>query len=1036
MVNDYTYPQDGDDNNAEAFAQMLGHEILVDYVRRGLDFTPDYATPELSVSDGLAVVSKSQGTLATTGETVYDVGYDVQLSAQTVSLATDAVNYIYVDPQLNTDDSGQIVAETDTAQAPANGLRIGTVDTANDTSNETNRLISARSLELVSGIQFDDSTSSITYDDASDSVRVDAGSELDVTSGTVSLDDDLVATDGETLWDESAGYIPQSQLQHASVTVAGNSVALGGATAIDHADLTSIGASDHHVRPTAGSGIADNADTFDVTTGAGVRIDGNGNVAVDESTVDHDGLANISASDHHVRPTAREGLADNANNFDVTTGSGVRIDANGNVATDHNNPLTVNAGSLDLALGNALTVNAGDLAVNEGAISHDNIGGVSASDHHVRPSAGTALADNSNAFDVQYANGLGMDGNDNLAVTTGAGVRIDGGADVAVDHNAPLTINTGSLDLALGNALTVNSGTLAVNEGAISHDNIVGVSASDHHVRPTAREGLADSSNNFDVTTGVGVRIDGNNDVAVDYNNPLASNSGSLDLALGNALTVNAGDLAVAEGQVSHDNISGVSASDHHVRPSAGSGLTDSSNTFVVDHVTPFTFTNGSLDLSIANALTIDGNGNLAVVEGGINHDNLGGIGANDHHVRPSAGSGLADNSNTFAVTTGVGVRIDGSNDVAVDYNAPLTINTGSLDLSIGNALTVNSGTLVVSEGDISHDNIAGVTASDHHVRPSAGSGLADSSNTFSVTTGVGVRLDGSNDVAVDYNAPLTSNSGSLDVALGNALTVNSGTLAVNEGGISHDNISGVSASDHHVRPSAGSGLSDSSNTFAVDHNAPLTIDTGSLDLALGNALTVSSGSLAVDESGVSHDNIAGVSASDHHVRPIAGSGLADNSNTFDVTTGGGVRIDANANVRLDLNNPFTIDTGSLDVALASTLVVDGNNDLAVDQSNINHANIAGVTADAHHVAHEHPGDRAAQSAVDANGNRVIGASDLSLKDQDGDGKTWRIKEGNQSGNLKFAYRSDDSFSSGEQVNVTGSGNMKLNGELTENAAL
>jgi hypothetical protein len=100
------------------------------------------------------------------------------------------------------------------------------------------------------------------------------------------LNGDLVAANGEIIWDESANYIPQARLQNDSITVNGNSVALGGSTTIptysdsdaisainndtdhgstashnyfsgSHNDLSNIGTDDHH---------AQNHDNSDHTT--------------------------------------------------------------------------------------------------------------------------------------------------------------------------------------------------------------------------------------------------------------------------------------------------------------------------------------------------------------------------------------------------------------------------------------------------------------------------------------------------------------------------------------------------------------------------------------------------------------------------------------------------------------------------------------------------------------------------------------------------------------------------------------------------
>ena len=70
----------------------------------------------------------------------------------------------------------------------------------------------------------------------------------DTMSGPLTLGGDLTATDAETIWDESAGYIPQLRLENETLTVAGNSVSLGSSTEVDHADLSNIGSSDHHTR--------------------------------------------------------------------------------------------------------------------------------------------------------------------------------------------------------------------------------------------------------------------------------------------------------------------------------------------------------------------------------------------------------------------------------------------------------------------------------------------------------------------------------------------------------------------------------------------------------------------------------------------------------------------------------------------------------------------------------------------------------------------------------------------------------------------
>lgn len=57
---------------------------------------------------------------------------------------------------------------------------------------------------------------------------------------------DIADDQDNTIWDYSNQYIPQGSLQNDTVTVAGNSVALGNSTTIDHVDLSNIGTNDHH----------------------------------------------------------------------------------------------------------------------------------------------------------------------------------------------------------------------------------------------------------------------------------------------------------------------------------------------------------------------------------------------------------------------------------------------------------------------------------------------------------------------------------------------------------------------------------------------------------------------------------------------------------------------------------------------------------------------------------------------------------------------------------------------------------------------
>jgi len=162
------------------------------------------------------------------------------------------------------------------------------------------------------------------------------------------------------------------------------------------------------------------------------------------------------------------------------------------------------------------------------------------------------------------------------------------------------------------------------------------------------------------------------------------------------------------------------------------------------------------------------------------------------------------------------------------------------------------------------------------------------------------------------------------------------------------DNHEGT-ADAHHARPSGGDGLSfdRSNNRYDAD---------------LGNALGVDgNGNIVVQESAISHDNVSGVSSADHHSRYADGEARSA-VEAGDVTT---VQY-ANAQVREDGAGAVEVrdagNTGYYDFAVARVQLTDG-----VGWFTGSHSQLSAVSANDHHAAHEHPGDRTAQSNVDFN---------------------------------------------------------------------
>jgi hypothetical protein len=84
--------------------------------------------------------------------------------------------------------------------------------------------------------------------DVSNADHSDSASESDTIVAGGNLKGNLNALNGETLWDENAGYIPQNRLENDTVTIAGNGVSLGNSVSVAHGDLSDAPASAHHTR--------------------------------------------------------------------------------------------------------------------------------------------------------------------------------------------------------------------------------------------------------------------------------------------------------------------------------------------------------------------------------------------------------------------------------------------------------------------------------------------------------------------------------------------------------------------------------------------------------------------------------------------------------------------------------------------------------------------------------------------------------------------------------------------------------------------
>ena len=229
----------------------------------------------------------------------------------------------------------------------------------------------------------------------------------------------ILATDGSTIaWLNpnlnrfSSGTQPQSYVPLSD----GNGNVNWKAFA--HGNLTNIGASDHHIRPSAGQFMSE---------------DLNNNFDVEPGNIQHYLLDAIQSDDHHTRPSAGTLLSeDGSANFNVQEGN---IDAtNTSTASATGESLLATDGSAISWLKPQLTrfssssapgqsylaLSDGSGGLNWKALAHGNLLGVNSDDHHTRPGAGTGIVDSGNThiLDESYSatwtsdhqwNGSGID---------------------------------------------------------------------------------------------------------------------------------------------------------------------------------------------------------------------------------------------------------------------------------------------------------------------------------------------------------------------------------------------------------------------------------------------------------------------------------------------------------------------------------------------------------------------------------------------------------------------------------------------------
>jgi hypothetical protein len=121
--------QDGDDLSETNLTRTAAKNNLTDYVERGLGFVADFGSNTLDIGSGHVIIQD--------GINAYDLFPD---SVNDLSLpAGSGVNYVFAAHDPNTDDDITYHIDDDDTPPTNPSLKIGTVDTANDTSTNINR---------------------------------------------------------------------------------------------------------------------------------------------------------------------------------------------------------------------------------------------------------------------------------------------------------------------------------------------------------------------------------------------------------------------------------------------------------------------------------------------------------------------------------------------------------------------------------------------------------------------------------------------------------------------------------------------------------------------------------------------------------------------------------------------------------------------------------------------------------------------------------------------------------------------------------
>jgi len=133
-----TFPQADDRADAAFFAFLIGRGQSG--IRNGLTFDVDFTVPEVTVNAGKAIIDRGEMDTAHPNiaptKTVSDAAAVVEINPQTVALDTSTLNHIFLDANVDVDDSGTVIVNTTGSKPTTASLKIGEVDTSSNSVSE------------------------------------------------------------------------------------------------------------------------------------------------------------------------------------------------------------------------------------------------------------------------------------------------------------------------------------------------------------------------------------------------------------------------------------------------------------------------------------------------------------------------------------------------------------------------------------------------------------------------------------------------------------------------------------------------------------------------------------------------------------------------------------------------------------------------------------------------------------------------------------------------------------------------------------